>query len=383
MPWEETYMTIGEKIRQLRRGRDMTQEELASTLGVAYQTVSKWETGATSPDLGLIVPIARLFQVTTDELFDYSENTDKARLAELDAQYQETFHTGDLKERMAISEQTVKEFPSDMMWLSRNGWDIWCDAIVLPDKEAYRAAREKAIGIFQTVIERTQDMEVKAIAIDGIVQCLCYAGKKAEALEYAEMLPDIKYPLNKKQEIRMKCLEGEEQKRERQRYLNQLFFDLFGYLTGDCWSWRFDEFSRAAAETAIKLVKLFFPDGDCMNYANDLSKLYLRLSEVLVKEGNEPEAEVCLRNAFDYARQYDSIQGSYAYTSPLFSMVTGSTDDWAVTGQTTAMEDLASWLSGPGYAEVRKLGAYKELFGETDCHNRFAVSQSSCADTSQ
>ena len=376
-------MTIGETIRQLRRGRDMTQEELATALGVAYQTVSKWETGATSPDLGLIVPIARLFRVTTDELFDYSENADKARLAELEAQYQETFHTGDLRERMAISEQAVKEFPSDMMWLSRYGWDIWCDAIVLPDKEAYRAAREKAIGIFQTVIERTQDMEVKAIAIDGIVQCLCYAGKKAEALEYAEMLPDIKYPLNKKQVIRMKCLEGEEQKRERQRYLNQLFFDLFGYLTGDCWSWRFDEFSRAAAETAVKLVKLFFPNGDCMNYANDLSKLYLRLSELLVKEGNELEAEACLRNAFDYARQYDSIQGSYTYTSPLFSMVTGSTDDWAVTGQTTAMEDLASWLSGPGYAEVRKLGAYKELFGETDCHDCFAGSQSSCADTSQ
>ena len=369
-------MTIGEKIRQLRRGRDMTQEELASALGVAYQTVSKWETGATSPDLGLIVPIARLFRVTTDELFDYSENADKARLEELEAQYQETFHTGDLKERLAISQQAVKEFPSDMMWLCRYGWDIWCDAVVLPDKEVYLAAREEAIGIFQTVIERTQDMEIKAVAIDGIVQCLCYAGKKAEALKYAEMLPDIKYPLNKKREIRITCLEGEEQRQEKQRYLlDQLFFDLFRYLTSDCWSWRFDEFSRAAAETAIKLVKLFFPDGDYLYYANDLSKLYLRLSEVLVKEGNELEAEAYLHNAFDYARQFDSIQGSYAYTSPLFSMVTGSTDDWAVTGQTTALEDLASWLSGPGYAEVRKLGAYKELFGETDCHDRFAVSQ--------
>ena len=356
-------MTIGEKIRQLRRARDMTQEDLATALGVAYQTVSKWETGATSPDLGLIVPIARLFGVTTDELFDYSENSDKAKLEELEAQYQATFHTGDLKERLKITEQAMKEFPSDMMWLGRYGWDIWCEAGGLPDKEAYLAAREESIRIFRTVIERTTDMEVKAYAINGIVQCLCLAGKKAEALAYAEMLPDIKYPLNKKREIRINCLEGEEQRREKQRNLDLLFFDLFRYLISDCWSWRFDEFSRAAAETAIQLVKLFFPDGDCMNYENDLSQLYLRLSEVLAREGKVEEAEACIYQAVDHARQFDSIQGSYAHTSPLFSMVTGNTDDWAVTGQTTAMEDLVSWLSGPGYAEVRKLGAYHKLFG--------------------
>ncbi|MBR7092033.1 MAG: helix-turn-helix transcriptional regulator, partial [Clostridia bacterium] len=51
--------TIGEKIKELRKARDMTQDELAACLGVAYQTVSKWETGVTSPDLSLIVPIAR------------------------------------------------------------------------------------------------------------------------------------------------------------------------------------------------------------------------------------------------------------------------------------------------------------------------------------
>ena len=52
---------IGEKIKELRRKKDLTQEKLAEMLGVAYQTVSKWETGITSPDLSLIVPLARLF----------------------------------------------------------------------------------------------------------------------------------------------------------------------------------------------------------------------------------------------------------------------------------------------------------------------------------
>ena len=70
---------IGEKIKELRRKNDLTQEKLADQLGVSYQTVSKWETGVTSPDLSLIVPLARLFKVTTDELFGFDENTDMLR----------------------------------------------------------------------------------------------------------------------------------------------------------------------------------------------------------------------------------------------------------------------------------------------------------------
>lgn len=59
---------IGQKIKELRRKNDLTQEKLADSLGVSYQAVSKWETGVSSPDLSLIVPLARLFEVTTDEL---------------------------------------------------------------------------------------------------------------------------------------------------------------------------------------------------------------------------------------------------------------------------------------------------------------------------
>lgn len=54
-------MNLGEKIRQLRVERRLTQEQLAEKLYVSFQTVSKWETGTTSPDLSQIVPLARLF----------------------------------------------------------------------------------------------------------------------------------------------------------------------------------------------------------------------------------------------------------------------------------------------------------------------------------
>lgn len=64
-------MTIAEKIKQLRKDNNMTQEDLAEKLNVSRQTISKWETNITIPDADNIVAISKLFNITTDELLDY------------------------------------------------------------------------------------------------------------------------------------------------------------------------------------------------------------------------------------------------------------------------------------------------------------------------
>ena len=64
-------MTIGERIKQLRQEKNITQEQLAEYLNISYQSVSKWEHGSSSPDISLIVPIAQFFNVTTDELLGH------------------------------------------------------------------------------------------------------------------------------------------------------------------------------------------------------------------------------------------------------------------------------------------------------------------------
>ena len=61
--------TVGETIASLRRDRRMTQEELAASLGVSAQSVSKWENNVTMPDILLLPVIAGIFEVTVDELF--------------------------------------------------------------------------------------------------------------------------------------------------------------------------------------------------------------------------------------------------------------------------------------------------------------------------
>lgn len=61
-------MTLGEKIISLRRARGLSQEDLAITLGVSRQAVSKWETGDATPDTDKVVALANYFAVTTDWL---------------------------------------------------------------------------------------------------------------------------------------------------------------------------------------------------------------------------------------------------------------------------------------------------------------------------
>ena len=62
-------MSMGEIIAKLRKDTGLTQEQLAVMVGVSAQTVSKWETGTTMPDIMLLPVIADIFDVDIDFLF--------------------------------------------------------------------------------------------------------------------------------------------------------------------------------------------------------------------------------------------------------------------------------------------------------------------------
>lgn len=61
-------MDFGEKLKALRTERGLTQEQLAARLYVSRTAVSKWETGGGSPNLDSLQVVARLFDVSVDDL---------------------------------------------------------------------------------------------------------------------------------------------------------------------------------------------------------------------------------------------------------------------------------------------------------------------------
>lgn len=67
-------MTIGKVIRKYRKELGLTQEEMATSLGVTTPAVNKWENENTLPDINLLAPIARLLGISTDELLSFKDN---------------------------------------------------------------------------------------------------------------------------------------------------------------------------------------------------------------------------------------------------------------------------------------------------------------------
>ena len=75
--------SIGKTIKELRKNRGLTQEELAEKIGVTAQAISKWENESGMPDLSQIVPLAHIFGVSTDTLLgtgDTNKNEDVSEI---------------------------------------------------------------------------------------------------------------------------------------------------------------------------------------------------------------------------------------------------------------------------------------------------------------
>lgn len=62
-------MDISNKLYELRKQKNLSQEEVANILNVTRQTVSKWETGQSTPDFDKVLPICELYNISTQELF--------------------------------------------------------------------------------------------------------------------------------------------------------------------------------------------------------------------------------------------------------------------------------------------------------------------------
>ena len=90
----------GKFLQELRKEKELTQEQLAEQLGVARRTVSRWETGSNMPDLDLLVEMADLYQVDLRELLDGERKSERMNEEMKETVLQVADYSSDEKNKM-------------------------------------------------------------------------------------------------------------------------------------------------------------------------------------------------------------------------------------------------------------------------------------------
>ena len=100
--------TFSKNLRKLRQEKQMTQEQVAEKIGVSAQSVSRWETGATFPDILLLPELAKLYGVLVDDLFKENPDGYKNYANRLFAVYENSFKHEDFMAAATEYEKMVK-----------------------------------------------------------------------------------------------------------------------------------------------------------------------------------------------------------------------------------------------------------------------------------
>ena len=105
-------MNLQDNNKSCRKAMGFTQEQLAEHLNVSGRTVSRWETGATFPDILLLPELAKLYGVLVDDLFQESAEGYDNYAGRLFAVYESTWKHEDF---MAAAQEYAKMVKADVM----------------------------------------------------------------------------------------------------------------------------------------------------------------------------------------------------------------------------------------------------------------------------
>lgn len=177
-------MTIGNVIKKYRKNKNMTQEEMASRLGVTAPAVNKWEKGSTLPDIALLAPIARLLGITTDELLSYKDGLTDEEINQYLSKIQKDLEGKDFHEVFLSVKEKIEEYPNceKLIWQAAVILDAKRMTIELPNKDKY----DKVIFDWFERCLLSEDERIRNQAADSLFHAFLRQEDYEKAAQYLE-----------------------------------------------------------------------------------------------------------------------------------------------------------------------------------------------------
>jgi len=181
-------LLIGETIKRIRRERDLTQEEVASHLGISFQSISKWERGDGYPDITMLPALANYFGISVDELLGMDELAQKGKYDEINKIWSENNKAGLHRENVNLMRQALKTFPNNALLLVQLSTSLEKLDGTADEKRKYL---RESLAVQEQILRYGEDSEVRGATLYNICFAYWKLGEYDKALEQARKLPNL------------------------------------------------------------------------------------------------------------------------------------------------------------------------------------------------
>lgn len=176
-------MSMHTIIQQQRKALGLTQEQVARCLNVSTAAVSKWENGLTSPDVGLLPPLARLLKVDMNTLFGFHETLSRQEIGLFCNQL-----VGKPPDKaFSLAREKLREFPRDEPL--RLNLSILLDGLLVQDQEVHPEL-EAELSDWYAQLGQSEDETIQVSAQSMQVNRYIRQHRLEEAQEVLDTIPD-------------------------------------------------------------------------------------------------------------------------------------------------------------------------------------------------
>ena len=143
--------------KTMRKQRNLTQEQIAETLGVSCQAVSKWETNSSYPDITLLPIVADYFGVSVDYLIGHDTSKQFEEIDNACKLADNMFTENRYIEAVPVLREMLIKHPGNEKLMYKLAWAL--SGTIKESKENY----EEAILLYQKILEISTDTEMRNI----------------------------------------------------------------------------------------------------------------------------------------------------------------------------------------------------------------------------
>lgn len=249
-------LLLGEIIRRKRLEKNLTQEEVASHLGISFQAISKWERGDGYPDIEMLPALANYFGISIDELLgmSVSEKTEKYNI--INAEWAENNKNRLNKENVELMKNALKIYPNDALLLVQLSTSLEKLDGTNEEKENYL---RESIAVQERIIRYCDDCEVRGATLYNICFAYWKIGEHDKAIEQARKLPNL---YKSRENALVYFLEGNEKRDIAKEALMPLAWGIAHHLTALSETENNPDYKKKA----LQIINILFEDENKDNF---------------------------------------------------------------------------------------------------------------------